>query len=104
MTSPKLAHMAHRHGDHLPEHWSAWLRAYRPQTGGELRANDFGGTVELEFEDESEARFKWAFCALDSERDELAVFTEHCGYHVFSSRELKWRGPQASLLEDGTSR
>ncbi|MEM1116679.1 MAG: hypothetical protein AAF594_10360 [Bacteroidota bacterium] len=89
--------MAFRHDPYLPEHWNAWLRSYRPGYEGRLGAGDFCGVVELRFEDGSEARFHWAFCALDEEGEELAVFTEHCLYHVFSSRALEWSGPQATL-------
>ncbi len=71
--------------DRLPPHWQEWLRSHRPQTGGELRASDFktNAVVRLQFDDGSLAVFNYAFYAVDEDRKELAVFTEHCGYHVF---------------------
>lgn len=46
-------------------------------------ASDFVTGLCLRFEDGSSALFKHAFCLKDEERDEIAVFTEHCGYHIF---------------------
>ena len=45
--------------------------------------------VRLRFDDGSEASFKYAFFVEDRERKELAVFTEHCGYHVFPLLSLE---------------
>ena len=88
-----------KHGSYLPEHWKAWLLAFRPDRAGKLGAEDFPlhGEVKLTFGDGSTAHFKYAFCALDEERGELAVFTEHCRYHVFGTGDLGWEGPEASL-------
>lgn len=59
--------------------------------GRRLGASDFPhATVQLTFEDGSEASFRYAFFVEDRERDELAVFTEHCGYHVFSLHGLQF--------------
>jgi len=64
---------------YLPEHWQQWLR----QRGG-LSVRDFGqAKVHLRFVDGSSAFFEYAFFAIDEQRGELALFTEHCGYHVF---------------------
>lgn len=53
------------------------------QTG--LVTNDFSSSdgLKLIFPDESYAQFQWAFFVTNSLRREVAVFTEHCGYHVF---------------------
>ena len=85
----------------LPEHWQAWLRAYRPRWNGSLSAYDFrlDEEVRLRFADGSEARFVAAFCAVDESRGELAVFTEHDRYHVFALGGLAWEGRVASLPE-----
>jgi len=40
-------------------------------------------TVRLKFPDGSEANFRYAFVLEDRESEEIALFTEHCGYHVF---------------------
>jgi hypothetical protein len=71
---------------YLPPHWVGWL-----EKRNGLSATDFhNGVVKLIFEDDSFAVFDYAFCVEDKDRAELAVFTEHCGYHVFSTRGLEW--------------
>jgi hypothetical protein len=52
-----------------------------------LCAPDFPmGSVQLQFEDDSCVTFENAFFA---ERfGEVAVFTEHCGYHVFDAKSI----------------
>lgn len=84
---------------YLPEHWRAWLRSHRPHWGGELSAEDFRSDdrVRLRFGDGSSATFQYAFCALDEQREELAVFTEHCGYHVFRAVDLTYSGRVVTL-------
>lgn len=58
-----------------------------------LRARDFPGgqSVELVFPDGSTASFRSAFCLADGARRLAAVFTEHCGYHVFPLGDLEVR-------------
>jgi hypothetical protein len=66
--------------DYLPEHWRQWLEKH-----GRLSVRDFGNQkVSLRFVDGSLAVFEFAFFVVNEEREELAVFTEHCGHHVFS--------------------
>ena len=67
--------------DQLPQHWQDWIA--KNKENGRLSCSDFKDTVELVFEDGSSANFNYAFAVEDKERNELAVFTEHCGYHVF---------------------
>lgn len=69
---------------YLPPHWEEWLK-----NEGPLQLSDFNGDISLEFEDESTAYFKYACVVVDEERKELCIFTEHCGYHVFSLHGLK---------------
>jgi hypothetical protein len=90
-------------GAYLPQHWQIWLRAYRPENG-RLSAGDFrpDETVRLVFPDGSVAEFRAAFCAADHARGELAVFSEHCGYHVFALPDLEWTGRAASLSQEAT--
>jgi hypothetical protein len=80
--------MKHHHfAQYLPSHWIEYL-----ERRNGLSASDFGSRmVELDFEDGSHVVFNYAFCVQDAQRKELAVFTEHCGYHVFSTRGLSWR-------------
>ncbi|RFD35300.1 hypothetical protein, partial [Vibrio parahaemolyticus] len=41
--------------------------------------------VEVVFEDESYCRFNHAFALENPDKGQVAIFTEHCGYHVFSN-------------------
>jgi hypothetical protein len=55
-----------------------------------LRINglDSGGfptshELHFEFEDGSFAQFAYALYVVDEKKEAIAVFTEHCGYHIF---------------------
>ena len=39
--------------------------------------------LKLGFPDGSQAQFLYAFAIQDPDHREIAVFTEHCGYHIF---------------------
>ena len=54
-----------------------------------LSAEDFSPAqrVELTLADKSFCRFNFAFLVLDEASRRVAVFTEHCGYHVFPLSE-----------------
>jgi len=73
----------------VPESWKPLLRQYlREKTGEErdrLSAGDFpcGQSVVIRFPDRSYVHFQYAFAIRDEQANEVAVFTEHCGYHVF---------------------
>ena len=73
----------------VPDGWKPRLRAYlRARYGDDrdhLSACDFPSSqsVVLRFPDGSQALFRYAFALTDEGRSEAAVFTEHCGYHVF---------------------
>lgn len=79
----------------IPDRWRPAVRAHVLATSGEERdrllAFDFppGQCVRLGFPDGSHAFFRYAFCLRDDERREVAVFTEHCGYHFFPAGELE---------------
>ena len=46
-----------------------------------LRADDFGrGACQIQWEDGSEATFRYAFVVHDTETGRVGVFTEHYGY------------------------
>ncbi len=71
----------------LPEHWQQWIeeRSKDRKYPNELGGPDFNRNtaVHLWFLDGSSATFTYAFCVSNEAHNELAVFTEHCGYHVF---------------------
>jgi hypothetical protein len=52
-----------------------------------LSAYDFNpnGAVSIKFEDGSSVNFKFSFYVECPNKGLIAVFTEHCGYHLFSS-------------------
>ena len=73
----------------LPERWKLKLQEYLVAKGStkpkRLSASEFPSetTVSIRFEDGSNVEFKYAFVIEAPDFDEVAVFTEHCGYHVF---------------------
>jgi hypothetical protein len=72
--------------DLLPAHWQEYIKE---KNWFDLQ--QFNGCVAVQYEDGSNMLFKYAFAVLDEKRNELAVFTEHCGYFVLSSNYLKWQ-------------
>lgn len=76
--------------EQLPAHWRTWIEQRSSRADNRLSASDFPRTVvHLRFEDGSEATFRYAFFVEDPAQKELAVFTEHCGYHVFALQSLE---------------
>lgn len=72
----------------LPDHWknraADLARELSDGRYSTLGAEAFKQqAVRLRFPDGSAALFLYAFVLTDATRGELAVFTEHCGYHVF---------------------
>lgn len=55
-----------------------------------LNAGDFPSDHELrvEFDDGSFAQFAYAFHVVSEDGYSVAIFTEHCGYYVFSAISL----------------
>ena len=46
-------------------------------------------TLRIELMDESVVEFKYAFALVSEARRTIAVFTEHCGHHVFPHYQTK---------------
>lgn len=74
------------HAD-LPDRWTARLEDYlkgqlnrRYQS---LSGEDFQADVRIRFEDGSFVSFNFALVLVAEDAGEVAIFTEHCGYHVF---------------------
>ena len=65
----------------LPVRWRRRLQA----TIGERSpgATDFGHRTTIRFEDGSEVSFLGTLVIGEEGEGEVAVLTEHCGYHVF---------------------
>ena len=76
--------------NNLPERWKAKLQNHLIAIGSKyktLGAGDFPSNklVRINFEDESKVEFRYAFIINAPEFQEIGVFTEHCGYHIFYS-------------------
>ena len=86
-----------KHED-LPQKWKDKIKEnlseksfdYYGKKYEKLSAYEFIDNLNLKisFLDGSYAFFKYAFYWIDNERREVAVFTEHCGYHIFYTGEL----------------
>jgi hypothetical protein len=90
----------------VPDRWRERLRTHITAATGEdrghLLAFDFPAaqSVRLDFPDGSLALFRYAFHLVDADLREVAVFTEHCGYHFFPDDELEVKVLQA-VWRDG---
>jgi len=81
----------------LPERWQTKLQEYiaaKNSPYNDLGAGDFppDKALKLKFPDGSTAAFKYAMILELPAYHEIAVFTEHCGHHIFPSYrlELEW--------------
>jgi len=78
-----------KHED-LPLRWKNKIVDYLKSMGEtnrkELNACDFfqNQIVEIKFEDESYVEFRYPLLINAPEFNEVGVFTEHCGYHIFN--------------------
>lgn len=71
--------------DLLPAHWQQKVK-----DNNWFTLSQFNHSVMVRFDDGSFCFYKYAFVLEDKEHKELAVFTEHCGYYVFSTRGIWW--------------
>lgn len=86
--------------DELPQYWKDKLSEYIQEKFHQDRkkpdAADFQNIVMLRLHDGSHVYFKFAFYIINEDKTEIAVFTEHCGYHVFP-----FFGADVELLSSG---
>jgi len=74
----------------LPERWKIKLKEYlrknRVSDRDGLGAHDFSSNLvaKIKFDDNSYAEFYYPIVIEAPEFNEVAVFTEHCGYHIFN--------------------
>jgi len=82
----------------LPERWLRRLEEYTDDKygadyryRGKLGASDFPASslVRVGFPDGSSAEFRFAFYIAAPDWNEVAVFTEHCGYHLLPLYDLQ---------------
>jgi hypothetical protein len=99
----------------LPTRWQLQLEHYTDlkygseyKYRGELSAGDFkcGSMVQIQLGDGSQCLFHDAFFIKAPELKEVAIFTEHCGYHIFSlydtniqQYERKWDETDEDVCE-----
>jgi len=74
--------------------WADELSAHTGHTKQQLAANpqciDFpNGVLRIELMDGSTVEFRWAFHIVNEAKRAIAVFTEHCGHHVFPYHEAR---------------
>ena len=90
----------------LPQRWEEKLKMYlRGELGvnrENLSAEDFHHSLKIVFPDGSFAFFADAFYLLDRDLNEVAVFTEHCGYHIFPLPEINLELFESKYTEFGT--
>ncbi len=73
----------------IPDAWKPRLKQYLEgkydDDRGHLSASDFppGQSIRIQLPDGSHAFFRYAFIIVNDDSGEIAVFTEHCGYHIF---------------------
>jgi hypothetical protein len=76
----------------LPQRWKEKLERFTDEKygadykySGSLGASDFpcSSAVNIRFPDGSQANFRFAIFIEAPEWQEVGVFTEHCGYHIF---------------------
>ena len=113
MARPKIPFPVPRHADQVIAEWSTELathfgvpiEAFR--TDPRRYINFPPGKLRVELMDHSYVEFNWAFALINETYRAIAVFTEHCGYHVFPSHEarvfrdgvLVYEDPNKSILE-----
>lgn len=94
-----------KHKD-LPERWASKLKTYLREelrvNRNNLSAEDFRNSLKISFEDNSYAFFEFAFYLIDRDLNEVAVFTEHCGYHIFPLSGTHLKVYESKWTDDGT--
>lgn len=79
----------------LEAEWAPELAAYFGRSVEDVQQQlrpwfDFpNGQLRIELMDGSVVQFKWAFHIASEAKRAVAVFTEHCGHHVFPYHEAK---------------
>ena len=76
------------------EEWADDLSAKTGRSAEQLRENYQciafpSGILRLVLMDQSVVEFRWAFHLVSERRKAIAVFTEHCGHHVFPYHEAR---------------
>lgn len=93
--APAFKYPVPRLAAQIAKEWSDELGVHLGCSAAEVRER-FGAllcfppeTVRIELMDGSSAEFKYAFFIASDTKRAIAVFTEHCGYHVFPCHEAR---------------
>ncbi len=70
--------------DALPPYWRNKIK-----TNNWFKLNQFSSSIKVSFEDGSYCYFNYAFAV--EANNQLAVFTEHCGYFIFLAKGITWK-------------
>lgn len=76
----------------LPKRWKEKIQSHLKEIGSKYNsfgANAFHHNLRITLADKSYAFFFYAFYWTNTDEKEIAVFTEHCGYHIFSLIDSK---------------
>jgi hypothetical protein len=93
MIDPRYASLVHEWAGEISRTIGRSVKEIRERG---LNALDFPHQeIDIQFEDGSHARFRFAFAVDSPDKKAVAVFTEHCGYFVL---------PRAGLLVTVVSR
>lgn len=84
-----------RLAEQLVQEWAAELAAHFEVPVDQFRANPTrfmaypAGKLRIELMDESVVEFQWAFHIHSAAKKAIAVFTEHCGHHVYPHHKAR---------------
>ena len=75
----------------VPDAWQPQLRLHLGEDRDRLDASDFptDQSVAIRFPDGSHVFFRHAFAITERRIGEVAIFSEHCGYHIFPSGDAE---------------
>ena len=91
----KRIYPVHRISEELEREWAAELASRFGEELADFLASPSTfmrypiETVRVELMDGSQVEFKYAFALVSEELKAIAVFTEHCGHHVYPYHEAK---------------
>ena len=81
--------------EQLQQEWATELAAHFGVSVEQFRANPTrlmgypAGTLRVELMDGSFVEFQWAFHIHSPAKKAIAVFTEHCGHHLYPHHEAR---------------
>ncbi len=76
----------------LPERWQEEIQNYLVEIGSKYKSlsiDNFSNDLSIDFDDGSYAFFHNAFYIVKKDWKEIAIFTEHNGYHIYPLLTVK---------------